>query len=53
MRVVTRTVTWGVTTLPSERFTMGFERVQFGSKVIPTQVRIRRYKPLVENNGTK
>jgi hypothetical protein len=35
------------------RFTMWFERVQGSSKVIPTQFRIHRYKPLVENNENK
>jgi hypothetical protein len=30
----------------------GIQRVQGGSKVIPTQFRIQWYKPLVANNGT-
>jgi hypothetical protein len=32
---------------------MGFKRVQGDSKVIPTQFRIQRCKPIVENNRNK
>jgi hypothetical protein len=36
-----------------KNITMEFKKVQGDSKVIPTQFRIQRYKPLVENNGNK
>jgi hypothetical protein len=37
----------------AEWLTLRFKRVQDGSKVTPTQFRIQRHKPLVENNKSK